>query len=167
MTRRDFVDGLVAQWERERPDLTPTPMGVFGRISRIARHIEAALLALDQKHGLGEGEFDVLAALRRAGAPHTLTPTDLYRSLMLSSGAMTARLKRLERSGLIARGANPADGRSVQVTLTPRGKRVVDALVGPHLEVERDCLKALSPDDQRMLTRLLRTVALALEETEA
>ena len=167
MARRDFVDGLVAQWERERPDLAPAPMGVFGRISRIARHIETALLELDQTHGLGEGEFDVLAALRRAGAPHTLTPTDLYRSLMLSSGAMTARLKRLERSGLIARVSNPADGRSVQMTLTARGRRVVDALVGPHLEVERECLKALTTDDQRMLTRLLRTITLALEEKHA
>lgn len=163
MQKRDFVDALVAQWERERPDLAPAPMGIFGRISRLARRVEADLLALDQAQGLGEGEFDVLAALRRAGAPFTLTPTALYRSLMLSSGAMTARLKRLERAGLIERVAHPEDGRSLQVALSGRGKRMVDALVGPHLQAERTLLAALAPTEQRALTRLLRKLTHSLE----
>ncbi len=163
MRKKDFVDDLVAQWERERPDLQPAPMGIVGRMSRLARRIEARLLEIDQAHGLGEGEFDVLAALRRAGPPYTLTPTELYTSLMLSSGAMTARLKRLERGGLIDRTPNPADGRSLQVALSARGKRVVDALVGPHLEAERALLGALSAGEQRTLTRLLRKLALGIE----
>nr|BFE87971.1 hypothetical protein GCM10020093_105720 [Planobispora longispora] len=99
----DPVDRIVAQWHRERPDLDASPMAVFGRIYRIARLMADRVAEIYQRYGIGRGEFDVLATLRRAGAPYTLSPKAMTATLMLTSGGMTGRLDRLERAGLIAR----------------------------------------------------------------
>lgn len=159
----DRVDDILAQWRRERPDLDPSPMGVIGRISRAERSLGRALEALFATFGLNRGEFDVLATLRRSGPPYRLTPTALFTELMLSSGAMTNRLDRLEQAGLIERTPDPADRRGTLVGLTPQGRELVDAAVAAHLANEQHLLHALSPAEQEQLAQLLRTLLCSLE----
>lgn len=158
----DAVDQILAQWRAERPDLDPSPMGVVGRITRAAARLEREVDSGLAAHGLATGTFDVLAALRRAGPPHRLTPTDLYRTLMLSSGSMTARLDRLEDAGLIERLPDPTDRRGVLVGLTRKGFDVVDRAVEAHLANEERLLAALGPRQREQLAGLLRRLLAAL-----
>jgi DNA-binding MarR family transcriptional regulator len=145
-----------AQWERERPDLDLLPMEVIGRLNGAALIIGRDRLApLFAKHGLQRGEFDVVATLRRAGKPYCVTPTELYESLMTSSGGMTARLDRLEKAGLVERRPNPDDRRGTLVGLTRKGLTLIDKLVGLHVENERQILSCLSKSEQKELNRLL------------
>jgi DNA-binding MarR family transcriptional regulator len=118
-------------------------MGVIGRLSRLTRHLEGTFEERVQAQRLGVGGFDVLAALRRAGRPYRITPNQLYNSLLISSGAMTNRIDRLERQGLASRAPNPHDRRSVLVALTPKGKRVIDEAVSDHVTKENKLLSTL------------------------
>jgi DNA-binding MarR family transcriptional regulator len=149
---------LLAQWQRQRPDLDVAPMGTFGRLARVAthtsRHIEAGLA----EHGLTVADFDVLAALRRAGEPFELKPTDLSRTLMLSPAGMTNRLDRLEQAGHVDRRMDADDRRSYLVRLSPSGRDVVDRAVTDHVENERRMLAVLSADEREGLDRALRTL---------
>jgi DNA-binding MarR family transcriptional regulator len=153
---QDHVDSIIAQWRRERPDLDPSPMGVIGRISRAERTLGRSLEAVFTQFGLNRGEFDVLATLRRSGPPFRLTPTGLFTDLMLSSGAMTNRLDRLEQAGLIVRTPDPADRRGILVGLTDHGRALVDAAVAAHLENEHRLLAALTLAEREQLAHLLR-----------
>jgi DNA-binding MarR family transcriptional regulator len=156
-----------AQWERERPDLDLLPMEVIGRLNGAAALIGRDHLApLFAEHGLQRGEFDVVATLRRAGKPHRLTPTELYESLMMSSGGMTARLDRLEKAGLIERRPNPDDRRGTLVGLTRKGLTLIDKLVGLHVENERRILSCLTQAEQKELNRLLAKLLKGLAEGE-
>jgi DNA-binding MarR family transcriptional regulator len=159
----DAVDHVIAQWERERPDLELAAMATMGRLGRVAAHLFPAVEATLTAHGLTTGEFDVLAALRRAGAPHQQTPSELAGALMLSPAAMTNRLDRLESAGLISRGPNPASRRSLLVSLTPEGLRVVDAAVTDHVANEEALLSALTPAQRRQFDDLLRRLLAAFE----
>ena len=159
----DHVDALRAQWRRVRPDLDTAPMGVLGRINRISLLVAEPIAAVMSEHGIDRGEFDVLASLRREGKPHELTPTRLYTSLMLSSGGLTNRLKRLARKGLIGRRPDPSDGRGELVCLTAAGRRVVDAVVDRDMNVEAALLQALTAQQHDALEGLLRRLAKALE----
>lgn len=161
---RDRVDEILDQWRRERPDLDPAPMAVIGRISRAARALGRGLDRTFARFGLNAGEFDVLATLRRAAPPHHLTPTALFTELMLSSGAMTNRLDRLEQAGLIARAPDPLDRRGTLVGLTPAGLELIDVAVAEHLANERALLAALSPAEQSQLAQLLRALLRSLED---
>ena len=152
----DAVDLILDQWARERPDLDCAPMGVIGRISQLQREVFLAQRATFARHGLDVPSFDVLAALRRAGAPYQLTPTALMRTALVTSGAITQRLDRLEERGLITRERSEADGRAVVVTLTDVGRRTLDDALPDHLETERTVLAGLSPEDQDQLAALLR-----------
>jgi DNA-binding MarR family transcriptional regulator len=146
----------VAQWRRERPDIDAHVMATVGRILEAAHLIERTRLApLAARFGLQSGEFDVIAALRRAGAPYELTPKALYEALMLSSGAMTSRLDRLERAGLIERHASARDRRSVDVRLTQKGLDLIDEILPHHVANEQEALASLSPREQEQLDRLL------------
>ena len=162
--KRDHVDIIQSQWERERPDLDSTPMGIFGRISRISRYLDIQLQENYAKFNLNAGEFDVLAALRRAGKPFQLTPTELFNSLMLSSGAMTNRLDRLEVAGLIERRPNLDDRRGTLVTLTNEGSDLIDKIYPLHLQFENKLLSSLSPQDRSTLLPLLRKLLISFEE---
>ena len=158
----DAMDLILEQWRRERPDLDCSPMGVIGRISQLQREVFLAQRATFARHGLDAPSFDVLAALRRAGAPYQLTPTDLMRSALVTSGAITQRLDRLEERGLITRGRSEADGRAVVVTLTDAGREALDSALPDHLETERGMLGGLSAGEQEQLAGLLRRWLVAL-----
>jgi DNA-binding MarR family transcriptional regulator len=163
MADRDHVDLIVEQWRLERPDLDPSPIGVIGRISRLARELELRLEPTYRDCGLEPGWYDVLATLRRQGEPYRLHPTDFTDALMITSSGATKRLDRLERAGLIAREPDPADRRSTLIALTPAGRELVDEATGAHLTNEQQILDALSETDQRRLADLLRKLTLSLK----
>jgi DNA-binding MarR family transcriptional regulator len=150
---RDEVDRLIAAWKRERPDLDLSPLAVLSRITRIARHLDIA--RRDAFADLETWGFDVLAALRRAGAPHQLSPGQLMQETMVTSGTMTNRLDRLEELQLITREQDPDDGRGSLVTLTKSGVRAVDAALEGLLENERELLGTLTTKDRELLADLL------------
>jgi DNA-binding MarR family transcriptional regulator len=158
---QDQVDSILKQWSQERPDLDPSPMGVIGRISRASRYIEQLLQKNFTRFGLNGGEFDVLATLRRNGAPYQLTPTALFSSMMLSSGAMTNRLDRLEKTGYIERKPDPNDRRGTLVTLTDQGLELVDLAVAAHIAYEQELLASLTSKEQKLLAELLRKLLLS------
>ena len=123
----DRAEIAVSQWARERPDLRTLPMAVFGRLNEAAERVmREHMNPLFAQAGLQSGEFDVLATLRRSGAPYTLSPTQLYEAAMISSGGMTDRIDRLERAGLVLRRPDPKDRRGKLIVLTDPGKRLID-----------------------------------------
>jgi len=159
----DAVARFADQWHRERPDLDVSPLLVAGRLFRLAHLLDERLRPLFAGHGLGNGDFDVLAALRRAGAPWTVRPTDLSRSLLVTTGAVTKRLDRLEAAGLVERLASADDGRGKRIRLTEAGRRLTDDLMARHLDNQRRLLSALGPADQERLQALLATLTSSLE----
>jgi DNA-binding MarR family transcriptional regulator len=159
---RDGVDDILDQWRHERPDLDPAPIGVIGRISRLAREIEQRLEAVYREHGLEPGWHDVLATLRRSGPPFRLRPTDLTTALMLTSSGTTKRLDRLERAGLVERTADQHDRRAGAITLTAHGRALIDRVTQAHLANERDILRSLPDADQQRLADLLRSLQVGL-----
>ena len=150
----DAVDKILAQWKRERPDLDASPMAVIGRLSRLAQHIDHAIQTELAPLGITPGEFDVMATLRRAGAPFQLNPTMLYQELMLSSGAMTNRLDHLEKAGYIKRLPDPQDRRGTLARLTDKGVRFIDQAVVVHLRNEQLLIADLSVEERKQLTRI-------------
>ncbi|MDP9861348.1 MULTISPECIES: MarR family winged helix-turn-helix transcriptional regulator [Streptosporangium] len=159
----DPVDRIVMQWQRERPDLEPSPMGIFGRIYRIARLMGDRIEEVYAAYGIGRGEFDVLATLRRAGEPYTLSPKAMTATLMLTSGGMTGRLDRLERAGLIVRTPDLEDRRALRVSLTVQGLQVIDEAVAAGLAPQHQALAVLSEEDRERLGDLLRALMGVLE----
>jgi len=162
MAERDGVDEILEQWRRERPELDPSPIGVVGRVSRLARELELRLERVYREHGLEPGWHDVLATLRRNGPPYRLRPTDFSGQLMITSSGTTKRLDRLEQAGLIARAPDPDDRRGTLISLTPAGHELIDAVTEAHLDNERELLAALGDDEQRRLADLLRKLQLGL-----
>jgi DNA-binding MarR family transcriptional regulator len=158
----DGVDAIIEQWQRERPELDHTPIGVVGRVSRLARELEARLEPVYREHGLEPGWHDVLATLRRTGPPYQLRPSDFVGSLMLTSSGTTKRLDRLERAGLIERAPDPDDRRGVIVTLTEAGHELIDRVTEAHLANEARLLEGLSAAERDRLAALLRKLALTL-----
>ena len=153
---RDEVDALVEAWTRERPDLDLGPMRVLSRITRLARHLDRQRAAAFSAHDLESWEFDVLAALRRAGRPNQLSPGQLLRETMVTSGTMTNRVDRLAARGLVARENHPEDKRGVLVRLTDAGRVAVDAALADLLAAEHEVLAGLAEDDQSSLAAALR-----------
>ena len=162
VTGRDGVDEILEQWRRERPDLDASPIGIVGRVSRLARELEQRLEPVYKAHGLEPGWHDVLATLRRSGPDYRLRPTDLTNALMLTSSGTTKRLDRLEGAGLIAREADPGDRRGTLITLTAAGHELIDTLTEAHLSNERALLSSLTAAEQRELADLLRKLQLGL-----
>ncbi|MFJ8647184.1 MarR family winged helix-turn-helix transcriptional regulator [Streptomyces sp. NPDC093546] len=154
---QDPVDAITAQWAVVRPDLDTVPMAVFGRVYRLAHSIGARVDKAYAPFGVSRGEFDVLATLRRSGEPYTLSPRELSATLMLTTGGMTGRLDKLERAGLLTRNPDPNDRRGLRVTLTERGRELVDEAVAAGLAVQREALEAaLDPAEAEQLSALLR-----------
>ncbi|QXO15540.1 MULTISPECIES: MarR family winged helix-turn-helix transcriptional regulator [Vibrio] len=152
----DAIDRVLAQWQAERPQLDTLPMGIMGRMMRLIKHLEAAVGELHKQHGLKMGEFDVLATLLRSGAPYQLTPSELLSSMMLTSGAMTNRLDKLDQKGLITRVHSTADRRSIEVKLSEQGLLLINTLVQEHVNIQQQLTQSLSPQQQQALTLLLK-----------
>jgi len=162
---QDRIDRILAQWKRERPDLDTKAMGLVGRVQRAAAALRPRL---DETHagcGLQGESFDVLASLRRSGRPYQLTPTQLYREMMLTSGAMTNRIDRLEEAGLVSRRRDPQDRRGTLVRLTAKGKALIDSATTRHVANEARLLASLSSREQLQLADLLRKLLLSLGDT--
>ncbi|MBZ9671669.1 MarR family winged helix-turn-helix transcriptional regulator [Mesorhizobium sp. ES1-3] len=153
----DRAARAIEQWRKERPDLDVTPMAVIGRLNEVSSLIARERLApLFARFGLQAGEFDVLATLRRSGSPYALTPTALYEATMVTSGAMTNRLDRLEASGLIQRAPHPNDRRGIVVRLTEKGLALIDEAVTAHVANEHEVLAGLTQAEQETLANLLK-----------
>lgn len=167
MNNKDEITGIVAQWGQERPDLDTTGFEVVGRIlvlaKRLQKRVEDVLAPLD----LGLWAFDVLATLRRHGAPFRLTPTELTRATMLTSGAMTNRLDRLEKAGLVRRERNPDDRRGVHVVLTAEGRVLVDRAVSLRLDEANDAVAGLNDDERTALADGLALLGARLGQEQA
>lgn len=153
---RDEVDRIVAAWARERPDLDVEPLTVLSRVTRLARHLDLARRGAFARHELDTWEFDVLSALRRAGAPYQLSPGALLTQTLVTSGTMTNRIDRLAGRGLVVRHPSPDDRRGVLVELTTRGRSLVDAAMADLLAVEHALLDTLAPAERGELADLLR-----------
>lgn len=163
MEHLDHVARIQEEWRRERPDLDVAPQGVIGRLHRVAARLTDELTAVYAEHGLGEGDFDVLATLRRAGAPYERTPGELAEHTMITTGGMTKRLDRLERAGLVARRAAEGDGRGRVVALTPAGRAAIDAAFADHMANEARLVAELAPADADALERILTAWLARLE----
>lgn len=154
----DHVDHLLAQWAVERPDLDVSAMGVVGRLARVQRIVEAELRTTFAAHDLDASSFDVLATLRRNAASGGLTPAALMRSAMVTSGAITQRLDRLEERGLVRRSPSDADRRSILVQLTDAGRTLVDGTLPDHVATEERLLAGLDAEQRELLASTLRTL---------
>ena len=148
----------MAAWRRERPDLDVEPLEVLSRVSRLARHLELARRESMDRLSLPQWQFDVLTALRRAGAPYEMTPGELMAETLVTSGTMTHRVDQMAAAGLVSRQPDPSDGRVVRVRLTPDGRAAVDRALGNLLERERALLGRLTPAERKQLAGLLRTL---------
>jgi DNA-binding MarR family transcriptional regulator len=159
----DGVDRIVAAWRRERPDLDVAPLHVLSRLSRLALLLDRDRSQAFEGHDLEGWEFDVLSALRRAGAPYQLSPGQLVQQTLVTSGTMTNRVDRLERRGLVERSPDPRDRRGVIVRLTAAGRARVDAAMADLLEREHHLLAQLPEHDQQLLADLLRQLLTPFE----
>ncbi|WP_026922201.1 MarR family winged helix-turn-helix transcriptional regulator [Glycomyces arizonensis] len=160
----DAVAAFVEQWKRERPDLDPSPLLVIGRLFRVTEALDKHLRPPFAAAELGNGDFDVLAALRRSGEPYALAPGELSRTILVTTGAITKRVDRLEARGLVTRAVTEADARGRVVTLTESGRALTDELMAAHLENQRGLLGALSEKEQERLAELLGRLARSLDD---
>ncbi|WP_040164836.1 MarR family winged helix-turn-helix transcriptional regulator [Microbacterium gorillae] len=159
----DEVDRIVEAWMAQRPDLDFSPLGVLSRVDRISKHVDRARREAFRRSDLEPWEWDVLAALRRAGDPFQLSPKQLLQQTMVSSGTMTNRIDRLVGRRLVRRAADPGDGRSVLVTLTDEGRIRVDAAITRLVDAEAHILGILTRSDRDRLATLLRKLNLEFE----
>jgi DNA-binding MarR family transcriptional regulator len=158
---RDPFDTVREQWARERPDLDASGFEVLWRISFLHKDLRRSMDRKASKAGLPNGAFDVLANLRRQGPPYQMSPTELSEAAMLTSGAMTNRLDRLEEGGLVERHPDPDDRRSLSVRLTKKGKELVDVALDVRFEHANRALEPLTEPERNQLVRLLRKLVSA------
>ncbi len=161
----DAVDAVIEAWSAERPDLDFWPVGVIGRIQRLARLLDRAIQDLCATHGLEQSEADLLMTLRRAGAPYQLSANALLKAALVTSGAITNRVDRLENKGLVERVRSSQDRRSVDVRLTDHGRTTVDTLIADHIANEARLLQKLPRRRADALAGLLRQLLQSLEAT--
>lgn len=163
-SKRDVVDRIINQWNRQRPDVDASPLAIVGRISRLSRLVDKVLGENFARHGIEAWMFDVMATLRRSGEPFELAAGDLVRQTMVTTGAMTNRIDRLEARGLVERVA-AQDRRKVIVRLTPGGLELVDEVVVTHMEIEQQIIGSLTDRQRSDLEQHLKTVLLHLGDT--
>ena len=160
---KDNVDKIIEQWAHELPELDASPMAVWGRLKRTVKHSERRLAENFSLYQLNSGEFDVLATLRRSGGDFKLKPTDLYQSLMLTSGAITNRIATLEKKGLVQRVHDSQDRRTIYVQLTQAGYNLISQAVLTHTQTEESLLKGLTKEELDQLDQLLKKLLSSLE----
>ncbi|MEY2241936.1 MarR family winged helix-turn-helix transcriptional regulator [Streptomyces sp. BF23-18] len=163
----DRVARIQAEWRRERPDVDTTPQGVIGRLHRLADRLSEELCLVYDRYGLSEGEFDVLCALRRSGEPYERAPGELAAHTMVTTGAMTKRIDRLERAGLVTRRRSVDDQRGRIVALTGPGRELIDRAFTDHMRNERHLLDLLPPAEATSLETLLTTWLSRVEHPRA
>ncbi|AJP72111.1 MarR family transcriptional regulator [Sphingomonas hengshuiensis] len=161
--QEDVVDQLLRDWARERPDLDASAMAVVGRVLHLGGTLQGRAGEWLRVHGIGYTELDVLATLRRSGAPYCLNPTALRKSVLLSSGAMTACLNRLEQRGLIGRSPDDRDRRVLLASLTDRGRALIDDAIADHFREAERAVGGLDRGERAELSRLLRKLRLQLD----
>jgi DNA-binding MarR family transcriptional regulator len=161
---QDHIDQVIAKWKRERPDYDLTPVEIIGRAGRIMEYVDRTLEAKFEEFGLSRASFDVLATLRRNGPPYKMTQRDLMRSLLRTSGSMSLRIDALERQRLVERTQDDEDRRSVFVTLTAKGSKLLETVIPEHLANERALVSGFSIAERSELTSLLRKWLACLEE---
>jgi DNA-binding MarR family transcriptional regulator len=162
--QRDEVDELLAAWQRERPEADVEPLAVLSRVTRLAKYLDSARRQAFTEVGLETWEFDVLAALRRAGRPYSLSPGQLGSATLVTSGTVTNRVDRLELRGFVRREPDADDRRGIRVVLTEQGRQVVDQALDDLLMRERAILSALSGQQRAQLANLLRTLVLTFDQ---
>ena len=163
---QDHIDTVIAQWKRERPDYDLEPVEIIGRAGRIMEHVDRALENKFEEFGISRAIFDVLATIRRNGPPYKMTQRELMRSLLRTSGSMSLRIDALERAGLVEREDHEDDRRSVFVTLTSRGSKLLEAIIPEHLANEASLLNGLSKT-LHARTNMLVAFAQLADEMEA
>lgn len=163
MTKPDLLDELVDDWKVERPDIDARPMLVVGRILRLGQRMEMGVSRDLKPFGLHYTDFDILASLRRKGAPFQLTPTELSAAVLITSGAMTAALRRLEESKLVTRKADAHDRRVRHVALSAKGKKLIDKAIEVRFQQACDSLEGLSRTEQKQLAGLLKKLSRSLD----
>ena len=154
--KKDHVDLVLQQWRAERPDIDPSPMAVMGRLVRLSNIFSGEAQLVFDKYGLHSGEFDVLATLLRSGPPYSLTPNRLFRSLMLSSGAMTNRIDKVESKKLVTRSPDPSDRRGVIVSLTPKGLELINQVIVDHVAKGEELLSCLTDNERETFAKLFK-----------
>ncbi|WP_404869547.1 MarR family winged helix-turn-helix transcriptional regulator [Kitasatospora griseola] len=166
-TAHDPVDAIADQWRHERPDLADRTqaMAAFGRVHRVSRAVGDLMEQAYAPFGIGNGEFDVLATLRRSGEPFSLSPRELTATLMLTTGGMTGRLDKLERAGLVTRSPDPNDRRGLRITLTDLGRETVDRAVAAGTAVQQLIIDRLGEQRLSELNTLLRDLLHSVEST--
>jgi len=167
MPPRDWTDSLLDRLAANRSAKEVEPYQVTARLSRVGLHIAHIQEEAFGRFGLNRGEMGVLGALLLAGSKQQLSPTQLFKGLMLSSAGITSRLDRLERRGYVRRTRHPSDRRGVLVELTPSGRKVFEQAVGADASVEKEMLAALTKEEQRALAALLKKLLARLEPAEA
>jgi DNA-binding MarR family transcriptional regulator len=159
----DSISILLEEWRRERPDLDPAPFAIFGRIWRLSANLSSCISEWLAPLGLNFESFSLIVTLRRSGAPYELNPTALYRESLISSGAITNRIDRVEALGLVRRRPDPVDRRGTIVRLTPKGRALADKAIKLHFEKLADCLSGMSSNDQAGLALLLANLLRSVE----
>ena len=165
--RKDFVDSIVEQLDTELPGMGAEAIAPIARFSRLSVFLRRHVVDVLSEHELSESEYNVLAALRRSGAPYALGPSVVSRSLLFTSGGLTPVLDRLTERGLIVREPDETDRRKIRIRLTPAGIELHAAALRSHIRVSRELLAPLLPDERRLLSALLRTLLVNFEEIEA
>ena len=153
----DHVDKIARQWRQERPDIDVAPMALIGRATRLTQHLGKEMDKTWSQHGLNAASFDVLATLRRAGAPFRLSPSALIGATMVTSGTMTNRIDQLVKVGFVERVPNPEDGRGFLISLTEKGFDVIDKAVTDHVATQARLVADLSQEQRELLNGLLKT----------
>jgi DNA-binding MarR family transcriptional regulator len=163
VTAEDLVDQIVAEWANEYPSVETEAMAVIGRVLRLARYLERDIELELGRFELNISGFNVLSALRRRGEPYALSPTELSRVVMLSSGGLSKLIERLESRGLVLRAPDKTDGRGVVVALTEEGRELQQVAIEAHVANEAELLGPLDSDVRAELTQILRTLLVAFE----
>lgn len=165
----DSIDEIISGWRRRRPDLDAGHLDVVGRIIRLSVHMRSAIEPALQEQGFNWELFDLLLTIYRREADGTLgvRPTDLYAECLLSSGGLTARLRRAEQDGFIVRRQDPDDGRGARITLSAKGRNAVDKAIAQHFELSRSVDQTLTASERQTLTRLLRKLLVSVEQVSS
>ncbi|MFW5416887.1 MarR family transcriptional regulator [Nocardiopsis sp. CNT-189] len=163
----DAVAAVLEQWRRERPDLDVSPIGIVGRIMRLSRLWDKEIKDFLAEHGLEPGEFDILSTLRRSGEPYELTAKSFLKASLVTTGAVTLRVDRMDEKGLVTRVRDASDRRSVKIRLTPRGLEVIDRVLPLHLANEARLLQGLDAGEHRHLAAVLAAVLESCGDTAA